>query len=355
MAEATVTIPITRVEESRLPSVDFEDLPFGSIFSDHMFVATYADGAWRDREIRPYGPIELHPTCPALQYGVSLFEGFKVHKTPEGEAVAFRPEENSKRLNRTARRLAMPEVPRELFFEALHGLIDVDRAWVPDASQGSLYVRPTHFCIDADLNVQPGSTFKFIMITGPFGPYFRGGELALVTTRNFVRAFPGGTGDVKPAGNYAASLLATREAQDAGYQNVLWLDGVEQKYVEECGVMNIFFVIDGVVVTPALEGTILPGVTRLSVIQLLEDLGIPCEERRVSVEELRLGGTNGALTEAFGVGTAATIAPIHRLGLDGRDVRLEDHEGSIARRLRTELFGIQTGLIEDRHGWLLRV
>ncbi len=348
-------VPTTRVQASRRVSVDFDDLPFGQIFSDHMFVATYADGAWRDAEFRPYGPLEVYATSRALQYGVSLFEGFKAHKTPEGDAAIFRPEDNWRRLNRTARRLVMPEVPKDLFFGAMFELIELDRAWLPEAHQGALYIRPTYFCTDPNLMVQPGSEFRFVIMTGPMGPYF-GGELALVTTREYVRAFPGGTGDVKPCGNYAGTLLATVEAQRAGYQNVIWLDGVQRRYVEECGVMNVFFVIDGVAVTPSLEdGTILPGITRDSVIRLLADFGVPCEERRVTVDELLERAAAGTLSEAFGVGTAAIVAPIHRLGLDGTDVELDDPPDSLARRLKAELVGIQTGRIEDRHGWLTRV
>ena len=345
-------VPTTRVERSRLATVDFTNLPFGSVFADHMYVARFADGDWQEREIRPYGPIPLHPSCRGLQYGISLFEGFKVFKTPDGRAVAFRPDENFRRLNRTAARLAMPPVPEEMVFEALHGIIELDREWVPDPSQGALYIRPTYFCTNANLNVQPGTDFLFVMMSGPFGNYFAEGEISLTTTRRYVRAFPGGTGDVKPSGNYAGSLLATREAQAAGYSNVIWLDGIEHEYVEECGVMNVFFVLDGVAITPPLEGTILPGVTRKSIIQLMADMGIPCEERRISVSELLAGVDAGTLTEAFGVGTAATIAPIQRLGLEGRDVRLPDLADSVAERVKAELQGIQAGRIEDRHGWL---
>jgi branched-chain amino acid aminotransferase len=359
MTEAAVSsetaIPTTRVERSRLDDVDFRKLPFGSVFSDHMYVATYSDGRWSDPEIRPYGPIPIQPSSRALQYGLSIFEGFKVHRTPDGRCVAFRPDENWKRMRRTSARLAMPEIPRSMFFQALEALVDLDRAWVPDAADGSLYIRPTFFCTDANLNVQPGEEFVFVVMTGPFGPYFEDGELALVTTRKYVRAFPGGTGDVKVCGNYGGSLLATREAQEAGYQNVIWLDGIEKKYVEECGVMNVFFLLDGVAVTPDINGTILPGVTRLSVLRLLEDMGIPCEERRISVDELLDAARAGTLEEAFGAGTAATIAPIHRLGLDGEDVVLEPREDSLAARVKTELQGIQMGRIDDRHGWLVEL
>lgn len=353
MAQSTATFPITRVEASRRPSVDFDNLPFGSIWSDHMFMVDHRDGAWQQGEIRPYGPIEIHPSAKALQYAVALFEGFKAHKTPEGELVVFRPDMNQKRLNRTAARLVMPELPEALFFDALRDLLTVDADWLPDADQGSLYIRPSYFGIDPTLNVNPGEAFRLCIMTSPVGLYFAG-EIGLVTTRKYVRAFPGGTGDHKPAGNYGSTMLASVHAQDQGYQNVIWLDGHEGQYVEECGVMNMFFVIDGTAITPPLEGTILPGVTRDSTIQICADLGIPCEERRISVEELVAAHHDGTLEEAFGCGTAATIAPIHRLGLDGTEVHLEEDDGSVAARLKRELLGIQTGTIEDRHGWLWR-
>jgi len=350
----TEAIPITKVEASRRESVDFRALPFGSVFSDHMFRTRYHDGAWDHGEIVPYGAIQIHPTARALQYGISMFEGFKTHRTPEGDAAIFRPDMNWRRLNRTARRLAIPEIPEGMFMAAVEELVRLDRAWVPDPEDGSLYIRPTCFCTDENLNVQPGTDFTFLIVTGPFGPYFSG-ELGLIASTEYVRAFPGGTGDVKVGGNYAPTLLATRDAQAAGYQNVIWLDGVERRYIEECGVMNVFFVIDGIAVTPALEGTILPGVTRDSILVLLADFGIPSEERRISIDEILAAHDSGTLSEAFGVGTAATVAPIDRLGLDGRDIRLEDREGSVARRLEAELQGIQTGRIDDRHGWLVRV
>ncbi len=354
MIQGTDTFPITRVETSRRESIDFDNLPFGTVWSDHMFVADYEDGDWQRAEIVPYGPLPMYPSCKALQYAVSLFEGFKAHKTPQGDCVVFRPDMNQKRLNRTAARLVMPEVPKELFFRAMNELIALDRDWLPDADQGSLYIRPSYFCTDPSLQVNAGSSYRFVIMTAPVGLYFSG-EIGLVTTREFVRAFPGGTGDHKPAGNYGATLQASALAQAQGYQNVIWLDGIEQRYIEECGVMNMFFVIDGTALTPPLGGTILPGVTRDSAIQLLADMGIPCEVRRISVEEVQEAAQAGTLEEAFGCGTAATIAPIHRLGLDGVEARLEQREDSVAARLKAELVGIQTGTIEDRHGWLLSV
>lgn len=354
MALNMQAVPTTPIARSRRGSVDFHHLPFGRIWSDHMFTARFADGEWGEPQVLPYGPLPVSPASKAIQYGLSVFEGFKAHRTPEGDVAVFRPDDNWRRLNRSAARLVMPEVPRELFFGALSRLVEIDRGWVPEAQQGALYIRPTYYCLDPEIMVEAGQTFQFVIMTGPAGPYF-GGELALVTTRNYVRAFPGGTGDIKPAGNYAGTLLATAEAQQAGYQNVIWLDGIERRFVEECGVMNVFFVIDGVAVTPALEGTILPGVTRDSVIRLLVDSDVACEERRISVEELREAAAAGTLTEAFGAGTAATIAPIGRMGLDGVEVVLEDRIDSLARRLKHELQGIQAGAIPDRHSWLTRM
>ena len=354
MVQGTSTLPITRVKDSRRESVDFDNLPFGTIWSDHMFVADYADGAWSRGKIQPYGPIEIHPSAKALQYAVSGFEGFKAHKMPTGECAVFRPEMNRNRLNRTAQRLMMPEVPEELFFDAMRELLEVDKDWLPDADQGALYIRPSYFGITPTLTVAPGDAFRLVIMTCPVGGYFSD-DISLTITREYVRAFPGGTGSNKLAGNYAPTMLASALAQKQGYHNVVWLDGVEKRYIEECGVMNVFFVIDGIVVTPPLEGTILPGVNRDSAIHLLADLGIPCEERRVSVDELREAAAAGILEEMFGCGTAAAIAPVGRLGLEDEDITLELESDSIANRLKAELFGIQTGTIEDRHGWLMRL
>ncbi len=351
MATMTTSFPVTRTERSRRADIDFDNLPFGSVWSDHMFVVDNVDGEWSDGEIIPYGPIEIYPSSKALQYAVAMFEGFKAHRTPSGDLAVFRPDMNQKRFNRTAHRLVMPELPEELFFAGLRELLDIDRAWLPDASQGSLYIRPSYFGTDPALSVTPGQSFRYVLMTAPVGLYFSG-EISLTTTREFVRAFPGGAGGHKPASNYGPTMLATKHAHDAGYDNVIWLDGPEGRFVEECGVMNMWFVVGDTVVTPPLEGTILPGVTRDSLIQLCADCGIPCEERRISVDELLEAHGSGALNEAFGSGTAAAIAPIRRICLDGTDIVFGSAPGPVAERLRTELYGIQTGRIPDRHGWL---
>lgn len=355
MATITTRFPLRHIERSRLESVDFDNLPFGSIWSDHMFVADNIDGEWTDAEIRPYGPMPIYPSSKGLQYAVSMFEGFKAHMTPGGDLAVFRPDMNQKRFNRTASRFVMPELPKDLFFDAMRELLDVDRGWLPTAEQGALYIRPSYFSTDPTLSVVSGRSFRFVLMTAPVGLYFTGSEtVSLVTTRKFVRAFPGGTGGHKPAANYGPTMLASQQAQEQGYDNVIWLDGHEGRYVEECGVMNMWFVIDGTAVTPPLEGTILPGVTRDSLIRLCADFGIPCEVRRISVDELLEAHAAGTLDEAFGSGTAATVQPIDRLGLDETDVLLPQRPDSLASRLKAELHGIQTGRIEDRHGWLWR-
>ena len=353
MATITTRFPLTSVDSSRLESVDFDNLPFGSIWSDHMFVADNIDGEWTGAQIQPYGPIPMYPSAKGLQYAVSMFEGFKAHMTPAGGPVVFRPDMNYQRFNRTAARFVMPELPRELFFEGLRELLEVDRGWLPRADQGSLYIRPSYFSTDPTLSVVSGRSFRYVLMTAPVGLYFTGSEtVSLVTTRKFVRAFKGGTGGHKPGANYGPTLLASQRAQARGYDNVIWLDGQEGRYIEECGVMNVWFVINGTAITPPLEGTILPGVTRASLIQLCADFGIPCEERRISVDEVVEAHGAGTLEEAFGSGTAATVQPIDRIGVDGTDILLPQRPGSLASRLKAELHGIQTGRIADRHGWL---
>ncbi len=345
--------PTTRVDESRLSSVDFDNLPFGKVWSDHMFLAQNINGEWGRSEIVPYGPLPIYPSAKALQYAVSLFEGFKAHKTPGGDLAVFRPEMNLARFNRTASRLVMPEITRDIFFDALRELLMLDRSWLPDADKGALYIRPSYFGTDPTLSVAPGESFQFVLMTCPVGPYFgKATDLSLVATRKFVRAFPGGTGGHKPAANYGPTMLAAADAQDEGYDNVIWLDAREGRFIEECGVMNMWFVIDGTAITPPLSGTILPGVTRDSVIQLCGDLDIPCEVRNISIDELLDAHAAGKPMEAFGTGTAATIAPVRRLGIDGDDIVLESGPDSVAQRIRDVLYAIQTGRADDPHDWL---
>jgi branched-chain amino acid aminotransferase len=348
------TIPVARTAHSRLTEELRENSPFGTNYSDHMFVADYCDGQWRDARIVPFGPMELSPALTALHYGQSLFEGFKAHRTTNGGVALFRPMANHARLNRTAARLAMPEVPESLFHDGLLELIRTDRDWVPHREGGSLYVRPVYFGTDDSLMVRPASRYRLVIFTAPGGPYFAQ-PIRLLAEETYVRAFPGGTGDAKTAGNYGGGLLAAKLAQAKGYHNVMWLDGKDRSLIEESGVMNIMFNINGTAVTPAL-GTILPGVTRDSVLTLLRNMNVKLEERAISVDEVVAAHANCTLLEAFGIGTAAIIAPIACIAY-----RNKDHEiptgapAGLAKTLKDTLTNMQTGRIPDAHNWLLYV
>src|SRR5580700_3433443 len=348
-------IAVTRVAQSRLTEELRENSPFGTNYSDHMFVADYADGQWGDARVIPFGPMPMSPATTALHYGQSLFEGFKAHRTADGRIVVFRPQANHERLNRTAARLAMPEIPASLFQEGLMTLLRTDREWTPHREGGSLYIRPVYFGTDDSLMVRPASRYRFTIFTSPGGPYFAQ-PIRLLAEETFVRAFPGGTGDAKSAGNYGGGLLAAKLAQAKGYHNVMWLDGKDREFIEESGVMNIMFVIDGVAITPALSGTILPGVTRDSVLTLLREMNIPLEERPVSVDEVVAAHASMKLQEAFGIGTAAIIAPIACIGYRGKDMEIATGvTDSLAKKIYTRLTNIQTGKEPDTHGWLVTV
>ena len=329
-----------------------EQIPFSSVFSDHMFVARFSDGRWQDAAIREYGALPLAPNISSLQYGLSVFEGLKAHRTSHGRVALFRPAANAARLNRSAARLAMPSVPEDLFLHSLRELVKLDQDWVPPAERGALYVRPCLFSTDPSVRVKPPEECLFVIFTFPFTHYYTG-SVDLLVSEHYVRAFPGGTGDVKPAGNYAPTLVAERVAREAGMHSVLWLDGIEHSYVEECGVMNVFFVIDDIVVTPPLGGTILPGVTRDSALTVLRDLGRHVVERPISLKEIFTAHQAGTLRECFGTGTAATVSHVRRIRHQDRDIELappgDDSTGSVLRR---QLVAIATGQIPDTHGWL---
>jgi branched-chain amino acid aminotransferase len=354
-SSTTPSINVERVAISRIDEVDFCNLPFGSVFSDHMVYAEYRNGSWQEPTIRPYGALALAPSISALQYGVSVFEGLKAHRSSTDDALLFRPWENARRLNRSARRLAMPEVPEALFLDSLSELVRQDRAWLPPSRSGALYVRPCYFSVENSIRVKPAENYAFIIFTCPVGDYFSA-PLDLLATEKYVRAFPGGTGDVKPAGNYASALIADLEAREAGFNSVLWLDGLERRYIEECGVMNIFFVVGGTVITPSLSGTILPGVTRDSVVTLLRDMRVEVVERRISIEEVLEAHSDGTLVECFGTGTAATVAHVRKMRFGDIEINLPPIEGrQIGSRVRDRLAGIMTGAEPDIHGWIQRI
>jgi branched-chain amino acid aminotransferase len=352
-----MTVPDLRLEpiaESRLkPLDDLLTLPFSSLCSDHMLVCEYRDGTWQSATVRPYGPLSLPPSISAVQYGVSVFEGLKAHRTPAGKIAVFRPRDNARRLNRSAARLAMPDVPEDLFVGGLRALVRLDESWVPAHGQGALYIRPCLFSTDESIRVKPADRFLFVIFTFPFGTYYAA-PVDVLATDEYVRAFPGGTGDVKPAGNYAPTLLADRQAQQAGYQTVMWLDGRERRYVEECGVMNVFFVLSGDrVITPSLGGTILPGITRDSVLTLLREMGLGVEERRISIDEVLEASAAGQLLECFGTGTAATLSHVRRIRYRDRILDVPPLEArKVGPAVKDRLIRIATGVLPDTYGWL---
>ena len=344
-----------RTSHSRLTEDLRENSPFGTNYSDHMFVADWCDGQWKDARIVPFGPMELSPATTALHYGQSFFEGFKAHRTADGRVALFRPMANHARLNRTAARLAMPDVPESLFREGLVELIRADRDWVPHRDGGSLYVRPVYFGTDDSLMVRPATRYRFVIFTSPGGPYFAQ-PIRLLAEETYVRAFPGGTGDAKTAGNYGGGLLAAKLAQSKGYANVLWLDGKERRFLEESGVMNIMVNINGVAITPPLSGTILPGVTRDSALTLLRESVAKVEERPVRIDEVLAAQASGKLHEAFGIGTAAIIAPIACIGYQGKDYEIPTGSTTgFAQQLKSQLTAIQYARVPDTHNWLLYI
>ncbi|MGK8295208.1 branched-chain amino acid aminotransferase [Staphylococcus arlettae] len=334
---------------------DPTDLSFGKYFTDYMLSYDYdLDKGWHNLQIVPYGPIEISPAAQAIHYGQAVFEGLKAYKH-NGEVVLFRPDENFKRINHSLARLEMPQVDEETVLEGLKQLVDIERDWVPEGEGQSLYIRPYVFATEGVLGVRPSYSYKLLIILSPSGSYYGGESLnptKIYVEDEYVRAVRGGVGHAKVAGNYAASLLAQTNASKLGYDQVLWLDGVEQKYVEEVGSMNIFFVENGKVITPELNGSILPGITRKSVIELAKQLGYEVEERRVSVEELIESHKQGELTEVFGTGTAAVISPVGQLKYGEQEIIINNNEtGPVTQKLYDNYVGIQSGQLADPQNW----
>jgi branched-chain amino acid aminotransferase len=346
--------PSPMPEAERLKA--FENLGFGTLFSDHMAVIRWREGqGWGAGEIVARGPFSLDPAASVMHYAQEIFEGMKAYRTVDGRAALFRPAENAKRFNNSARRMAMPELPEEIFLEAVETLTRVDAKWIP-AGEGSLYLRPYMFASEAFLGVRPSREYTFCVIASPVGPYFKGGAKAVTiwASDTYTRAAPGGTGAAKCGGNYAASLLAQAEATANGCDQVVFFDAAERRWVEELGGMNIFFVMaDGSLRTPALNGSILPGVTRKSLITLARDLGLTVEEAPYSREEWRADATSGRLKEAFACGTAAVVAGIGAVkARDGGFTIGDGGTGPVTAQLRDALVAIQRGRSNDAHGWL---
>ena len=339
---------------------DEKSLGFGKLFSDHMFVMPYhADrGGWHDPMIKPYGPFSLDPAAMVLHYGQAIFEGLKAYRGNDNGIFLFRPQANLERMNRSATRMCMPTLPLELALEGLKELVRLDADWVPSAEGATLYIRPTMVATEAGLGVRPAKEYLFFIILSPVGAYYPEGfnPVKIFVTDTYVRAVAGGVGEAKTAGNYAASIMAAVEAQKKGFTQVLWLDARERRYVEEVGTMNIFFALGDKVVTPPLSGSILPGITRESVLRLLTDWGVAVEERPVTIDEVLNANERGELQEVFGTGTAAVISPVGSLHYRGRDCQINGgRTGELAQKLFNELTAIQYGRKADHHNWVVRL
>ncbi len=345
---------ITKVKNSKLASLDVNNIPFGKYFTDHMLEVNYENNQWETVEIKPYQGITIDPSCAAIHYGQSIFEGIKAYKNEQGESFIFRPEDNFKRFNISAERMEMPQVPEEIFIEGMKQLVKLDEDWIPNKPDHSLYIRPFMFATDEAIGVKPGQKYKFMIILSPTGPYYSA-PMRIYVEEKYVRAVKGGVGFAKNAGNYGAAMHATAEAKKKGYDQVLWTDAFEHKYVQECGTMNIFFIIGNTAITPPLGDTILAGVTRASVIQLIKDMGMEVEERPLSIDEIIEGYKNGQLLELFGTGTAATISMIKELCYQDFVMTFETEKWKIAPQVGRILNAIKEGKKEDKYGWMVKV
>ncbi|BAV04141.1 branched-chain amino acid aminotransferase [Filimonas lacunae] len=348
-------IQVTKVAKSKLNDLNLENIPFGKYFTDHMLEAEYADGEWKTVEIKPYQPLTLDPSTSVLHYGQAIFEGIKAYKNDNGEPFIFRPYDNFKRFNKSAVRMNMPEVPEEIFIEGMRQLIDIESDWIPALKEHSMYIRPFMISTDAMLGVKPSETYKFLVILSPGGPYYAQ-PMKIAVEEQYTRAAPGGVGFSKNAGNYGGSMRAATDAKAQGYDQVLWTDAVEHKWLQEVGMMNVFFVIDNVVVTPSLEeGTILEGVTRATAITLMKEAGYKVEERRVNIDELVEAYKAGKFTETFGTGTAAVIAPIRELKYKDFVMEFDINNFKISPEVKATLASIREGKTADTHNWLFKI
>ena len=348
-------INITRAERSKLQDINLDNIPFGHYFTDHMLEADFEGGEWKNIEIKPYQPLLLSPSTAVFHYGQAIFEGIKAYKNQKGEAFIFRPHENFKRFNISAQRMQMPVVSEELFVEGMRKLIELDKNWIPQKHDYSLYIRPVMFSSDEIIGVRPSDNYKFLIILSPTGPYYSA-PMRIYVEEKYVRAVEGGVGYAKAAGNYAAAMYATAQAKKQGYDQVLWTDAFEHKYVQECGTMNVFFVIGDKALTPDLSsGTILDGVTRQSAITLLSDMGFNVEERPVSIHEVINAYKAGIHVEAFGTGTAATISLIKELKYKDFTMNFDVEKWTAGPKLKTWMNDIREGLREDNYNWMWKV
>lgn len=352
---AVIDIQVNKIETSKLINFSLENIPFGKYFTDHMLEADYENGEWKNVEIKPYQPILFDPSMAALHYGQAIFEGIKAFKNEQGEAYIFRPQDNFERFNISAARMCMPAVPEEIFMDGLRQLVKLDSKWIPQLDNHSLYIRPVMFATDNVLGVKPSETYKFMILLSPSGPYYAT-PMKIYVEEKYTRAVAGGAGFSKNAGNYAVSMIASKEAREKGYDQVLWTDAFEHKWLQEVGMMNVFFVINGVVITPSLdEGTILNGVTRRSLITLLEEKGMEVQQRKISIDEVLNAHKLGTLQEVFGSGTAASVAPIKALGYRDTHIEFDLDKAEISTFLNKHFKDVIYNKVPDVHGWLFKL
>ncbi len=354
-ATETMQIGVKKIESSRWSEVNWDKLGFGSYMSDHMFFSNYENDQWKNPKIVPYGKFECSPALSALHYGQSIFEGMKAYRYDNGDIYLFRPLDNLKRFNISAERMAMPAVPKDLFMEGLLQLIRLDSNWIPKTEGSSLYIRPLLFATEEHIGVKISDTYDLIIMTSPVSAYYSQPLKVLVETK-FTRAVPGGVGFAKTAGNYGRSHYPTSLARKKGYDQLIWTDAIEHKYLEESGTMNVMCVINDTIVTPGLHDTILAGITRDSVLTTAKDLGMKIEERKISVDELVDSHNKGIIQEIFGAGTAATIAPITLFGHNGKDYQLPPiTESNFGSRIIKALDNVRRGRAADKHNWMQKV
>ncbi|MEO6668763.1 MAG: branched-chain amino acid aminotransferase [Ferruginibacter sp.] len=352
---AAADFNITKAKRSKLNDISLENIPFGKHFTDHMLEVDYEDGEWKTVEIKPYQPLMMEPSMAAIHYGQAIFEGIKAYKNASGEAYIFRPIDNFKRFNVSAERMQMPPVPEEIFMEGMKMLVELDRNWIPAKEDHSLYIRPFMFSTDEMIGVRPSEKYKFMIILSPTGPYYST-PMRIYVEEQYVRAVPGGVGYAKAAGNYGAAMFATAEAKKKGYDQVLWTDAYEHKYVQECGTMNVFFIIGNTAITPDLQaGTILAGVTRDSTIAILKDMGFNVEERPLSIDDVIDAYKAGILYEVFGTGTAATISLIKELRYKDFTMTFDVEKWQTAPELKKRFNDIRYGKTADTHGWMYKI
>lgn len=354
----TYRFPVQRTSNPK-HKPDPKQLPFGKIFTDHMFVMEYdPENGWHSGRIRPYSALALDPACIVFHYGQEMFEGLKAYKTADGKIQLFRPDMNAKRTNNTNQRMCMPQIPEDLFVDAVKQIVEVDADWIPEEPDTALYIRPFMIATDNFLGVAASRTYKFMIIMCPVGPYYENGlaPTKIYVEDEYVRSSMGGTGFAKIGGNYAAAMIAEQKAHVMGYDQVLWLDAAEKRFVEEIGTSNAFFKIDGEIYTSSLVGTILPGITRDSMIQVMKDWGLKVNETRFTIDFIWEAAKNGTLEEVFATGTAAVISPVGMLCWKGEEITINNNEiGPLSQKLYDELYGIQTGKVEDKRGWIVPV